>query len=184
MSPERFDQSLIRLQVRPETIYVSKGRTVLATGRDGFLDNGPDHGLFVHRTRLLSRYRYLIDGQAPRSVSTSKVEQRSWLGYYIVPAKKPDGRDPTIQKVAQDAIELRLSRYVGEGVHEDVDLTNFTQDEVRFTLGLDLDADFADQDETHRDRESNGRKRRTWKAGADVSELDFDYQARHPYECS
>src|SRR5437867_2358277 len=102
------DHSLVRLQVRPETIYVSKGRTVLATGRDGFVDGGPDHGLFVHRTRLLSRYRYLVNGHAPYAVSVSNVAQRSSLGYYIAPAKEPDGRDPAIFEVARQAIELRL----------------------------------------------------------------------------
>ncbi|WP_292597789.1 hypothetical protein [Mesorhizobium sp.] len=49
MPAESPDHSLVRLGVRPETIYVSKGRTVLATGRDGFFDNGSDQGLFVHR---------------------------------------------------------------------------------------------------------------------------------------
>jgi glycogen debranching enzyme len=182
MSPELSDRSLIRLQVRPETIYVSKGRTVLATGRDGFLDDGPDQGLFVHQTRLLSRYRYLIDGRAPYPVSVSNVAQRSWLGYYIAPAKTPGSRDPTISEVAQEAIELRLSRYVGEGMHEDVDLTNFTQEEVRLTLELDLDADFADQDETRGKATPNGRKTRSWTEGAESAALAFDYQAQHLFD--
>lgn len=36
---------------------MSQGRTVLATDRDGFIMDGADRGLFVHQTRLLSRYR-------------------------------------------------------------------------------------------------------------------------------
>lgn len=182
MPPERFDQSLIRLRARPETNYVSKARTVLATGRDGFLDARPDQGLFVHRTRLLSRYRYVVGGRTLHPVSVSNVEQRSWLGYYIAPATTSAGRDPTISEVAQQAIELRLSRYVGEGMHEDVDLTNFTHEEVRLTLELELDADFADQGETEGDRKTSGRLNRSWKKGADTSELDFDYQAGHQFD--
>src|SRR5688572_24005022 len=109
------DHRLVRLQVRPETKYVSKGRTVLATGRDGFLDDGPDQGLFVHQTRLLSRYRYRIEGRTLHPVSVSNVAQHSWLGYYVTAAHEPPDRQPTISQISQNAVELRLSRYVGEG---------------------------------------------------------------------
>ncbi len=54
---------LVRLRPRAEAIYVSQGRTVLATGRAGFISGAAD-GLFVHETRLLSHYVYLINGAA------------------------------------------------------------------------------------------------------------------------
>src|SRR5690349_24041633 len=56
-------QPLSRLRFRPDTLYLSRGRTVFATNRDGFVDNGPGHGLFVHETRLLSRYVLRVDGR-------------------------------------------------------------------------------------------------------------------------
>src|SRR6266478_4028529 len=81
---------LIRLRPRDNTIYVSQNRTVVATERDGFIVDDPQHGLFVYETRLLSRYRYLINGQSPLPVALSNVEQHSWLGYYIsVPPGRP-----------------------------------------------------------------------------------------------
>jgi hypothetical protein len=43
---------------------------------------------------------------------------------------------------AQQALERRLSRYLGEGLHEDIDLTNFTQEQANFTLTLEIDGDF------------------------------------------
>ncbi|AFL49014.1 glycogen debranching enzyme [Sinorhizobium fredii] len=182
MPLELPDHSLIRLRARPETIYVSKGRTVLATGRDGFLDQGPDQGLFVHQTRLLSRYRYLIDGRQPQAVSVSNVAQHSWLGYYIAPPPKASAHHPIISEIAQETIELRLSRYVGEGLHEDVDLANFTQEDVRFTLQLELDADFADQDETRGNRRQDGKLTFTWDEGEEDPELRFYYEAHHQYD--
>ncbi|RWE53925.1 glycogen debranching N-terminal domain-containing protein [Mesorhizobium sp.] len=182
MPAESPDHSLVRLRVRPETIYVSKGRTVLATGRDGFFDNGSDQGLFVHQTRLLSRNRYLINGRPPYPVSVSNVAQHSWLGYYIAPVPKAAKRRPTISETAQESIELRLSRYVGEGLHEDVDLVNFTQEKVQFVLELDLDADFADQDETHGNRRQSGRQTCKWMEGEELSELTFEYHAHHGYD--
>ncbi|WEX74017.1 amylo-alpha-1,6-glucosidase [Sinorhizobium numidicum] len=182
MPPELPDHSLIRLRARPETIYVSKGRTVLATGRDGFVDQKPDQGLFVHQTRLLSRHRYLIDGHPPHAVSISNVAQHSWLGYYIAPAPKAFTHHLTVADVVQKTIELRLSRYVGDGLHEDVDLANFTQENVSFTLELDLDADFADQDETRGKRRQAGQLTCTWVEDDEAPELRFDYEAHHSYE--
>lgn len=69
--------SLTRLLPRFNTRYVSQSRIVLAVGLDGFVDEGTEHGLFVHETRLLSRYRWLIDGQRPRPVVLSNVEQHT-----------------------------------------------------------------------------------------------------------
>jgi len=177
------DRSLIRLRVRPGTNHVSSGRTVLATDDNGVLAPQLDRGLFVHETRLLSRYRYLIDGVEPQAVSASNVDQRSWLGYFIVPA--PGGeiekeRDP-ISGAAQEAVELRLSRYLGDGMHEDVDLTNFARWPVRLELTLELESDFADSSETGGDRRQTGRKSSVWAAGDQTWELTTTYEARRRY---
>ena len=49
--------SLVHLRARPDTLYASHSRTVLATRTDGFVDGEPEKGLFVLQTRMLSRYR-------------------------------------------------------------------------------------------------------------------------------
>ena len=41
--------------------------------------------------------------------------------------------------MAQQPIELRVSRFIGDGMHEDLALTNFTQEKVKFTLSLEVD---------------------------------------------
>jgi hypothetical protein len=105
------DLALVRLRSRLSTTYVSSGRTVLATGHNGTIGDAPDQGLFVCETRLLSRHQYLIDGAEPFAVSASNVAQRSWLGYFIAPGAA--GGPVPIQDVAQQAVELRLSRYAG-----------------------------------------------------------------------
>jgi glycogen debranching enzyme len=181
-------RTMVRLRPRPDTLYVSSGRTVLATDRGGFIDNGPDHGLFVHETRLLSRYRYRIDGVPLFPVALSSVTQRSWLGYYIAPAAafaETSGGSPAAENplnaAAQNCIELRLSRYTGEGLHEDVDLTNFTQAQAELTLILELESDFADQTETHGKRVQCGDKTTRWAGGESHWEWRSDYEAVHHY---
>ncbi|CAN7421708.1 amylo-alpha-1,6-glucosidase [Brevundimonas sp. LjRoot202] len=177
-------RSLIRLRPRAGTTYVSSDRTVLATRDDGVLVPELDRGLFVDETRLLSRWRWLIEGAPPQSVSASNVAQHSWLGYFIAPA--PGGhaereRDP-ISGAAQEAVELRLSRYVGGGMHEDVDLTNFARWPIRLTLALELESDFADQAETGGDRRQKGRKTSVWSEGEGAWDLTTTYEATHRYD--
>ena len=176
---------LVRLRPRADTLYASQSRTVLATDRDGFIRDGADHGLFVRQTRLLSLYRYLINGEPPRPVALSNVEQHTWLGYYIaLPPGVKEERDPgsgQMETISEQTLELRLSRYVGDGLHEDVDLANFTQQRTAFTLTLEVDADFADIDETKGERQQKGEIRREWREADGTRELYFDYTVEHTY---
>src|SRR5262249_49941059 len=150
----RYFRSLAKISPRPKTIYCSQGRAVLATDLDGLIQDFPMHGLFVGETRLLSRYRYLVDGKAPQTVAVSNVEQHSWLGYYITPAPgaawKKDTGSGEMEESSEETLELKVSRTVGLGVHEDIDLTNFTQRPVKFAFEVELDSDFADQAEIFR----------------------------------
>src|SRR5437868_6800997 len=135
---------LARVNPRPETEYVGQGRTVMATDTAGEIKGDPRHGLFVHQTRLLSRYRYLVEDKAPMRVAISNVEQHSWLGYYI--AEPPgiewskDTGSGKLQPSSEETIELRVSRFVGRGVHEDLDLRNFTLRPARVRFEIEIDA--------------------------------------------
>jgi glycogen debranching enzyme len=181
---------LIQLRPRDDIIYVSQNRTVLATELNGFITEGPERGLFFHQTRLLSRYRYLIEDKPPLPLALSNVEQHSWLGYYIAlsPNAGRQGDWETLGpggKLAQQPIELRVSRFVGDGMHEDLALTNFTQEKVKFELVLEVDADFADSAETKlEDRLQRGKISCKWQRSPsdDKWELAFDYRAEHRFD--
>ncbi len=175
--------SLIRLKPRNETVYASQSRTVLATSPDGSIYENGDHGLWVYQTRLLSRYRWLINGEVPQPAGSSNVEQHSWLGYYIAKPKNwkeigtVDAESP-----AQQTLELRLARFIGDGMHEDVQVTNYTQIATSVRLELEVEADFADHAETSGQRKQKGRLSRSWGAiGEGKWELEFDYRVEHRY---
>lgn len=180
-------RSLAKIGPRPRTIYCSQGRVVLATDLDGLIGDFPRHGLFVGETRLLSRYRYFVDGKRPETVAVSNVEQHSWLGYYISPAPganwKQDTGSGEMEEASEETIELKVSRTVGLGVHEDLDFTNFTQRSVQFTFEIELDSDFADQSETfRRKRKQRGKLIRRWRRPSSRrGELVYNYRASHRY---
>jgi glycogen debranching enzyme len=183
---EAHHQWLARIEPRPRTIYASQGRAVLATDLDGQLaGDHPRHGLFVRETRVLSRYRYLLDGRSPLAIANSNIEQHSWLGYYAIatPGVKveEDTGSGEMEPVSEDTLELKVSRTVGLGVHEDIDITNFSQAPTRLRFEIELDADFADQAETHH-RKQRGTLRKRWRRiSRREAELHFDYRAQHFY---
>lgn len=116
---------LVHLHPRPDTVAIHRGRPVLVTGPDGMVAGGR-HGLFVHQTRMLSRLRYRISGVEPFPVALSPVEQHRWLGYCVAlpPERRSGGADGSragVGEAAQQALELRVWRAVGEGLHEDLD---------------------------------------------------------------
>jgi glycogen debranching enzyme len=157
---------------------------VLATRRDGFVSAEPDHGFFVRSTRLLSRYEYRLNDRPLFPNGLSNVEQHTWLGYYVAPA--PEAIDDYVTQgpggaAAQHTIEVRLSRFVSDGLHEDVDVTNFTQREARLTLDLAIDADFADMAETRGERLQRGTINRDWRASGPEHVLTFSYAAEYAF---
>ena len=75
--------SLINLCPRATTLTISNDCSVLVTGRDGFVNVRSAEGLFAHRCRVISTYRYLLNGEPFRAVTLSSIDQNLWLGYYI-----------------------------------------------------------------------------------------------------
>lgn len=182
--PGDITRSIARLQVREDALLVSQGDTVLATRRDGFIEPGPERGLFVHETRMLSLYRCRIGRKKPYPVALSSIRQDHWMGYYIVcaPALREGREDGDVRQAAQQALELRITRVVGEGLHEDIDLANHTQEKVSFRLTFEVDGDFADLEETNGERKQRGRLRRSWRRDGKDAELRFAYRAEHAWE--
>src|SRR5438105_348990 len=182
---ERQHRSQAKLSPQPGTIYCSQGRAVLATDLDGLIGDFSRHGLFFAETRLLSRYQYFVEGKKLQTVAVSNVEQHSWLGYYICPPPglqwKEDTGSGEMEAAPEETIELRVSRTVGLGVHEDIDFTNFTQEPTHLVFEIELNTDFADQAETFK-RKQQGELRRRWRRlSARRAELAYDYRAEHRY---
>lgn len=74
---------LVRIRPRNSTVYTSQGRTVMATSPDGFIFRHKEHGLWFYQSRVLSRYRWLINGEPPLMSANSNIQQHAWMGYYI-----------------------------------------------------------------------------------------------------
>lgn len=183
---DRDLDDLVRLRPWDHLFYASQGRLVLVTDRDGFFDGGPHCGFFVHQTRLLSCWRYSIDGRVPQPVALSNVAQHSWMGYYVMlpPGADPGPRDEGsghMDASSEQTLELRIFRTVEAELGEEIELTNWSPQGTAFELAIEVDADFADQGEAlEGDRQQHGTvDRRWWSEGG---ELAFDYRAERRTE--
>ncbi len=168
---------------------MSQGRSVLVTGQDGFVSAEREDGLFVHQTRLLSNYRWKVNGEELLPVALSNIEQHNWLGYYIITAPgvkpgPPDQGSGEMEGKSEETLEVLVSRFAGEGLHEDLDLTNYTLEPIEFDLELEFDADFADHAEVNQHKRiQHGRLHGEWRGEVTAGrwEFFFDYRARHHY---
>jgi glycogen debranching enzyme len=175
--------SLIRLHLRAGEVQLSRGRTALVTQPTGTVVDNPQHGLFVYETRLLGRYRWLMNGSEPEFSAGSNIEQHSWMGYYIQAPQNWKEAPAPEDNPLQQTIELRLKRSVGEGMHEEVQLTNYTQIATTVHLQLELKPQFLSRKEAAGKREQHGKLSSGWKeVGPGVWELQFHYEARHHYK--
>ena len=140
---------LVRIRARPDTLYVSHGRTVLATGRDGMIAPGSQDGLIVYETRLIKVWRYFIDDVLPTPNVLSTVEQHSFLGYYLVAAPgvdlgEADHGSGMVPAESRQPLELRVFRVVDDGVREELELTNYARQATRFTFAVEFEKDCSD----------------------------------------
>jgi glycogen debranching enzyme len=187
---EYYHGSLIRLQPHNDSWFIGQGRTVLRTARNGFIPGDSSFGLFVCETRLLSKYTISVNDDELIPVALSNVSQHSWLGYYIllppgVDPGPPDKGSGEVPPFAESTLEVRISRFAGEGLHEDIDVINHSLQSTSFELRFSFDADFASVTEADAKRRLVKRKTTTqWNSPSEGAELRFRHVQTHAYKHS
>lgn len=129
------------IKVTPPSITISQGRTFMVTDPHGQIDPETDSGVFAIDTRYISGYRLFINRQPWKLVTSSAISFYAARIQLTNPAVVTDTDGGTI---AENTLGLTVERTVGEGVHEDLYLSNYSAKEVRLVLELGLEADFAD----------------------------------------
>ena len=129
----------LEIAVGPPLLTISHGRTVFTTGPDGQIHEPGEMGLYFLDTRLVSSYRVSADGVPFELLNAGAVT-------YYASSTYLTNREVLCEDGAVPArtLALVLSRVVGEGIHEDLDLTNHGTARVRFNLEIAVRSDFAD----------------------------------------
>lgn len=129
----------MRITVGPPLLTINYGSTFMVTDLNGIINQDDFLGIFTDDTRFLSYYTCYADGSEwIRLRSTTTTYYASQI-YLINPELTTE--DGVIPK---GSLSLTVSRTVDGGIHEDLDLTNYGLERVRFNLEIALRSDFAD----------------------------------------
>lgn len=160
------DISLARIRARPFTLWAQQGYSILATNLKGEVQPEKAYGLFERNTRYLSRYLWTVNHEPLDVVTVQPASHHALLGYYRAQASGT---------IPENGLQVQLARMIAQGMHEDVSVTNYTEQALPFELGLSVDADFIDIMEiTMEKREQWGALTQTWDP--ENRRLRFDYQ--------
>ncbi len=130
---------MLEVKVGPPQLAIHDGYAVLITEPDGQINWPTDMGLYFRDTRLLSGWYIYANGENWELLNGGSLHHRAariYLTNKPIPTEQGD--------IPAHALALVISRSIGTGVHEDLDITNYSQKPVRFNLELALRSDFAD----------------------------------------
>ena len=169
MTPEDQIPSRIVRQLPPElepdAVSVLDGLTFMYSDAVGDVPEGSIGGLVHADTRFLNRWELTLNDSRLLVLATDKVDHYS-AAFFLTNRELPGLRANTIG--------LRRQRFVGNGLHERIELQCFAQEPVSVRLRLAVGTDFADILEikgTIRDRSAELVR----SHAPDGSRLEFSY---------
>lgn len=116
-------------------VTVVEGSSFCRSSRTGDIDPHAAHGLFVHDTRIISRWELTLDDQPLVGLGVLTPDPFAATFLTRGPAR-PGNPEPTV------VVERR--RLVADGLREDLTVRNYGQETLGATLELAVGADFAD----------------------------------------
>ncbi|MFK3980077.1 glycogen debranching N-terminal domain-containing protein [Micromonospora sp. NPDC050397] len=122
-------------ELGPDAIAVVEGRSFMISNATGDIPDGTIGGLVHDDTRFLSRWELRIGGQPLLLLSSCTVEDYS-AAFFLTNAD--------LEGIPANSIGVRRQRFIGDGLHERIELECFAQRHVEFDLELLAGADFAD----------------------------------------
>jgi glycogen debranching enzyme len=128
-----------KVQVGPPQIAIHQGQTVLVTDPDGSISWPSERGLYFLDTRVISHWAIYANGELWELLNGGPI---SYYSARIFLTNKPILTEDGL--IAARTLGLTISRSIGGGLHEDIDVTNNSARAVRFQLEVSFRCDFAD----------------------------------------
>lgn len=129
----------MKVTVGPPVITINHGSTFLVSEFDGSVTDASDQGFYSRDTRYISRYQLYIDGEPWTLLNSGAIAYYASRTYLVNPKVRTEHGT-----IAAGTLGFVLGRRVGESLHEDLDIRNYSGKRVRFDLELLLRHDFAD----------------------------------------
>ena len=129
----------LEIKVGPPQVAIHSGNAVLITAPDGQIAWPTEMGLYSYDTRLISAWSLYANG-AEWELLNSGTPTYDLARIYLT--NRPFSTETG--EIAERTLSLVVSRRIGGGVHEDLDLTNHSAARVCFNLEIVIRSDFAD----------------------------------------
>ena len=120
-------------------LTINEGTTFMVTDLDGQISADSELGVFADDTRFVSYYAISADGNRWRRLSSATTTHYKSRAYLIC-----DGFETEAGAIPSGTVGLEVTRTIDEGIHEDLDVTNYGLTPVKFNLEVALRSDFAD----------------------------------------
>ncbi|HME24489.1 MAG TPA: glycogen debranching N-terminal domain-containing protein [Acetobacteraceae bacterium] len=128
-----------KVEVGPPQIAIHQAQTVLVTDPDGQVTWPSEKGLYFLDTRLVSAWAIYANGEPWDLLNGGAITYYAAQIFLLNRAfLTEDGAVPA------HSLGFMLSRSIGGGMHEDLDITNYGSKPVRFNLEIAIRSDFAD----------------------------------------
>src|SRR5579862_7519618 len=129
----------VELSVGLPVLTINHGSTFMVTELDGQITSESEQGVFDDDTRFLNYYAIFANGQPWTRLSSCATTYHSARIYLTNQTLATEEGD-----IPEGTLGLTLLRGAEEGIHEDIDVTNYGLTPVRFNLEIALRSDFAD----------------------------------------
>lgn len=129
----------VEISVGPPVLTINQGSTFMVTDLNGEIASESEEGVFADDTRFVSYYAITANGEPwTRVTSSATTYYSSRIHMTNTTIATEDGEIP------EGTMSLSMIRGVCDGIHEDIDITNYNQFPVQFNLEIALRSDFAD----------------------------------------
>jgi len=116
-------------------VTTNQNNSFLITGETGDITPPSEQGFYDSDTRFLSDYRFFISGRKLKKLTGRPVNYYSAVHYLS---------NPSLDGVKEGTITVSRNQLVGDGFHEDINVTNYNRKSVTLTLEMVSKTDFAD----------------------------------------
>ena len=129
----------IEIKVGPPVITISQGRTFIISDLLGGVDPASAQGVYMNDTRFVCFYGLSLNGNPLNVINSSQVTFYAARFHLTNPQLNLESG-----VLAAQTLHIMLNRTVNGGIHEDLEVANYTGKRVRFVLEVSLYSDFAD----------------------------------------
>jgi glycogen debranching enzyme len=145
-------------------VTLVEGSAFCLSAASGEIDPSRPQGLIFRDTRFLSEFRLRLNGNEPESLAATTTDPFS--GVFVLRGTPAAGR-------ADSHLLLTRHRYVGRGMREDIEISNFGEEAAFCSVEIQLGADFADLFEV---KEGRVQKRGKLELRHENARMIFSYQ--------